>query len=53
MNIVIDAIKHESSDIRIAACTCLRSVSRSIKVGNVVLILSSLMFMVFFPSPAF
>lgn len=31
MNIVIDAIKHESSDIRIAACTCLRSVSRSIK----------------------
>ncbi|XP_022926791.1 uncharacterized protein C26H5.04-like isoform X1 [Cucurbita moschata] len=31
MNVVINALKHESSDIRIAACTCLRSVSRSIK----------------------
>lgn len=53
MNIVIDAIKHESSDIRIAACTCLRSVSRSIKVCNIVLILAFLMFIVFSPSPAF
>ncbi|KAJ4724276.1 armadillo repeat-containing protein 8-like [Melia azedarach] len=31
LNLVIDALAHDSSDVRIAACICLRSVSRSIK----------------------
>ncbi|XP_031271957.1 armadillo repeat-containing protein 8 [Pistacia vera] len=31
LNLVIDALAHESADVRTAACICLRSVSRSIK----------------------
>ncbi|KAJ6834437.1 putative armadillo repeat-containing protein 8 [Iris pallida] len=31
LEIIANALKHESADIRIAACLCLRSVSRSVK----------------------
>lgn len=31
LNLVVDALAHDSSDVRSAACMCLRSVSRSIK----------------------
>lgn len=32
LNLVADALTHEVADVRTAACICLRSVSRSIKV---------------------
>ena len=32
LNLVVDALTHEGASVRIAACICLRSVSRSIKV---------------------
>ncbi|KAH1261883.1 Glutamate receptor 2.9 [Glycine max] len=31
LNLVVDALTHEGASVRIAACICLRSVSRSIK----------------------
>lgn len=34
LNLVIDALTHEDASVRTAACICLRSVSRSIKVCN-------------------
>lgn len=34
LNLVVDALTHEDSNVRTAACICLRSVSRSIKVCN-------------------
>ncbi|XP_044482366.1 armadillo repeat-containing protein 8 isoform X2 [Mangifera indica] len=33
LNLVIDALAHDSAHVRTAACICLRSVSRSIKVA--------------------
>lgn len=32
VNLITDALNHDGSDVRAAACICLRSVSRSIKV---------------------
>lgn len=34
LNVVVDALAHDSADVRSAACICLRNVSRSIKVCN-------------------
>lgn len=31
LNLVIDALNHDSSSVRVAACICLKSISRSIK----------------------
>ncbi|XP_077214210.1 ARM repeat superfamily protein [Tasmannia lanceolata] len=31
LNLVIDALKHDSDEVRTAACTCVRSISRSVK----------------------
>ncbi|ONI13851.1 hypothetical protein PRUPE_4G249300 [Prunus persica] len=35
LNLVSDALTHDSSDVRTAACMCLRCVSRSIKVAAI------------------
>ncbi|XP_058072543.1 uncharacterized protein LOC131221334 [Magnolia sinica] len=31
LNLVIDALKHDCAEVRIAACTCIKSISRSVK----------------------
>lgn len=31
LNVIVDALKHESTGVRIAACTCIRNISRSVK----------------------
>ncbi|XP_020574778.1 armadillo repeat-containing protein 8 isoform X2 [Phalaenopsis equestris] len=31
LNIIVDALKNESTGVRIAACTCIRNISRSVK----------------------
>lgn len=35
LSLVVDALAHDNANVRVAACICLRSNSRSIKVCNV------------------
>ena len=39
LNLVTDALADDSADVRTAACICLKSVTRSIKVCNAITIL--------------